>query len=1138
MTLWLFETSLKYLFIIIEFFLMATLFILSNDEIYVIKFKLAINILHYIDILVVFLTFLLFALSLMSFNNFLTLVLGIFISFFGLGYALLRVFKFHPYKSKLEWFVLSFWLSIPINCLIYSLVLILPIEYDKQMISLQYFIFTFLLLIILRLRKKDVSFEFNYFYVEINNLLLITIVIFFFITSIAANYPDMVQRPGLDIVRSFTKSQQINLNPQFYKSSYPWYHFQLSSLILFYEGPREIIQTTIAFLSVFSFLSFYVLSKAYLDELDRKLAILSTVLWSLFSGFGWLYFFVLKLCPEGQFDLLRVHNFARRASFQDIGYGQGSCIWLWFRPLTLGITGFFILLYLLRRKDLSSRSLLSLTSFSIFTLGLLHYSELVFYVGFLFMLCVIFSDEQLTLRESSISSLIGLSFTTGFVCLYQYRGIDVSISTFIFGLTFVTAALALLVTRFKLNRLKYFFNDHKINFFYRYIVIGFMIIWISMLFYWYLHAKEFLDYQSYPIYGVPWLLYPTLIGVCGLLTFHGINYLFKEYSNYPVLIFIIIFIYGIILGRVLTYININFMNIGYWESRIIPLTFSSSSILASIPLLRFLKKLNSRPFIKVAFLSLIIFSGLNSTLLTIEHQILLTSKINLTKEERKDIEILSQMNLDSQLLTFSTRSFQVSEYVPFNWRIEDLMNALWSAKSPEFVLDYLFSTGYPATIYLKDKDIAMLSQPFYSEGYLIQHLIKGSAERYNNIITKIYDLTYLAPPVESSDVVLILPEDDHLYLFAFDMLSLAGFNYTTASIADLQTIRNARVVIVTNENLAMLVLKFKEAFGFAFNRLIILNLDGDYGEFSDFELLSINASFNTTKLHFGNVSTIISSIYFNNETRIDILNLGSIIKDFGNDIRALRPLLKNITIASLGGLSSYNIEEYLEKKENTMNFENAILVGNITVSFNSIIIHNRKDLKIKVIVDGIEHSITPNTLFTSVAGFDEAILNTNYSNINPGKGYYLKMIVDDTKIFFSGLETSLITYLEDGSLNIFRGNKIIIKIEGAELFLRKPIINVDGKGEFKSLYTYRELHERIRSLGNDCKINGIFSFAGIYGDTYSICNNCNLKGNVVLSQNLYEFDEFKYFINIIPYIIPTLIMVIVISLIIKKMDKV
>ena len=116
------------------------------------------------------------------------------------------------------------------------------------------------------------------------------------------------------------------------------------------------------------------------------------------------------------FDVI---SMAYNASYLDIGVGQSSWLWLWFRPITLGFTILFVLLYLMRREDLTKQKYIIISSLLILTLSQIHFSELVIFIVLLFVLALLFPTVKLRLKETSISILIGLAASVPLTIGYQ-----------------------------------------------------------------------------------------------------------------------------------------------------------------------------------------------------------------------------------------------------------------------------------------------------------------------------------------------------------------------------------------------------------------------------------------------------------------------------------------------------------------------------------------------------------------------------------------------------------------------------------------------------------------------------------------------------------------------------------------------
>ena len=186
-TYWLLDTSIKYLFIILELLLITSIYILIQEINVTLRTYFILNIFYIMDIILMLMTLFLYIFIVTKTFLFGELILAVVISFFGLGYALLRIINFHPHHSNVEWLVLSFWLSIPINCIIYSIAIATKTEHDSLIISLEYIIFTLILLIDKYRRNYPERIKFYNLEISINIIFPITVVILFFIISIATN---------------------------------------------------------------------------------------------------------------------------------------------------------------------------------------------------------------------------------------------------------------------------------------------------------------------------------------------------------------------------------------------------------------------------------------------------------------------------------------------------------------------------------------------------------------------------------------------------------------------------------------------------------------------------------------------------------------------------------------------------------------------------------------------------------------------------------------------------------------------------------------------------------------------------------------------------------------------------------------
>ncbi|MEM2146526.1 MAG: hypothetical protein QW279_14285, partial [Candidatus Jordarchaeaceae archaeon] len=470
---------------------------------------------------------------------------------------------------------------------------------------------------------------------------------------------------------------------------------------------------------------------------------------------------------------------------------------------------------------------------------------------------------------------------------------------------------------------------------------------------------------------------------------------------------------------------------------------------------------------------------------------------------------LNKLDPNSYLLTFSPRSLQVAEFVPFAWRINYFRAHIWPATSPELVFNALFSTGRTVVIYLSKADYAQLLTAPYQKGYLIGHLLDIIPPLYSDTKASIYNLQAITPPAENSYIVLVMPENYSApnSLYAYDIMSMAGYNYTTSYMSDLQTLSQAKIVVVPSETLAAKVLELKNKLKLNFNKIIVLNLDGCYGELAQICYLQVNAS-----VTFGEA-------YLQDMVYLAYLNFYPIIDIIKNGSRELYPIIGDIIRSALGNLSSYTYKDELINAGNTVAFREAAMQGNVTMGFESIIVQIENTESLEVIIDeNITYRLEGNGKICP-ANFRNAVMKASYMEILPGSGFYIKAFVQNATLTLYGEQMTLALFLDNRSIESLKGKMITIRLENVTVLLRKPLISVEGRGSFKNLYAYRELKSRIRALGDDCEISGYFTFTGIYGDSYSIVKHFDYVGNAKLSEPLYRYDEWRSFVEMLPYLL-------------------
>jgi hypothetical protein len=347
-----------------------------------------------------------------------------------------------------------------------------------------------------------------------------------------------------------------------------------------------------------------------------------------------------------------------------------------------------------------------------------------------------------------------------------------------------------------------------------------------------------------------------LLGIVGVFAIPGIVLVAKKYRSHPIIIFTVLLVFTIVIGRSLTYVNANFINANFWEKRVIELIYASCSLLAPLVVLELIKKLNDQEkaikhlkgfknILVITFLSCLVLGGILSTFLSIEFQLTTLSDYAFTALTDKEIKQLQSSvdNIDphSTLLTVSNRSKLIAEFASLDYIIDSVSSHLWSSESPEFPLYWLYSTNTPVIIYLNERDLKGIKDNKYENGYLWSHLAQvAPAIKKGFDGGDIIQTSKLSPTSSNSDVVLVLPEgDEKSYYYAYDILSLGRYNYTTAPLSDIDSISKAKIVVTPSEEIGLKIMHYKREYNLQYEKLIVLNLDG-YGQLMDISDTTLN----------------------------------------------------------------------------------------------------------------------------------------------------------------------------------------------------------------------------------------------------------------------------------------------------------
>ena len=752
--------------------------------------------------------------------------------------------------SCLEVLVISYVLSLFIAGVFFTIITFLFLEdiYAKTLLT-YIFYYTLLTLILFDavgnlLRKRENIFGvFKRIEVSINIYQLnLGLILFIILITHTMLYPQMTYLVGLDIVRHFA-AQRILINmPTKYRSHYPFFHAHIAIVSLMSLNPFiDVLFSILVVWTIIAVIAFYNMSLTLLR--DKKLATIATNVWTLFSGFGWLYVINKKLFSDVTHEeaILSAFSFTN----MDIGYGLSSWLWLWYRPLTVGHTALFLFIYtaLDQRRGIKDKTRYLILTIVTTVIVLTHPSEYAILI--IVLLAIHLSGLRNVLRTCSSAILLGTFLSIPFVYLYS------SVSfIFIFGGVSISVIISILNTIIHGVRHEASKNGRddktsvilfkKISF--GKIVVTFLcILYFDLLVYWMFMYEKLLFEPRF--LTVPWWHYPVLLGVTGLLAFSTLYSLKVEKTFDHVKFMIVVMILSVILGRVLSLINTNValriiytgwigLFIYYYERRILIVIHSINSLLASITLIKIGRIMKRNRSVVYVLITILFITGMLSTLYSQEYFMYLYDRRALNEEEISIAEQLSLLSSDTNILTFSQRSLELAEYAPARWVVKYARFGIWASSRPELPLLLTSSYNNNLAIFLQNYEYEMLQQ-LYNESYVLNHLLNLTPTTFELKNAKIYLFKKFIPPTKYGKSALITEEEENEEnLNVYTFLSAAGINYTIVVLDDIRNIIESNILIIPTEKMLDKVLNVLISTNNTDKEIYVFNTDG-YGFISN-----------------------------------------------------------------------------------------------------------------------------------------------------------------------------------------------------------------------------------------------------------------------------------------------------------------
>jgi hypothetical protein len=768
--------------------------------------------------------------SFLKFYSIIRSILSLLVCSFLPGFVIVRFTRMCVNRSIIEYLALSYVLSLPITAML-GMVVFFSInnEFRDSVLALTY---VFISLTLLIFEDKFSNFGEHKRFIKIDNtFLLFLILTIFFSFYIFSFYPQMAYVIGADIVRHFGAVQQIVRNPRLLQSFYSWFIFYEAVFYILGDTSLEDFQTLLAFSSVTMMNAFYAMAFAYLQKVDRRLPIIATAFWFVFGGFGWLLYLKEILSSLNKFSelLLIVDN----KSYLDISIPK---VWFWFRPMNISFSLLFILLYLLKRDDITTSQFVFAYSLLVLALIFYHIPELFIIVIVLTLITIFNPSINLRLKDAVLSTIIGIFFA---LLMSRYLYSQLTYTYHLLSLLLVMVLCYLLLV--------HNWRGFQIPRTIKKVIIYFGIVtYLAGIMSW-LSNPDFSITDVAETLFVPWMMYPVRLGLPGLLGLIGLLNLY-EFDKENLSLFAYMFFSSIIFGRFLSYINVYLFPTNFYEQRFIQAALLPSiSILAALAIKPVMVNISTlrnidikRLFAITTVISLIVIIGTNSMLLAYYYHKEITINKTIGDYELRSIRFLLDALHDdpkSPILTLTTNSMYEVEFAGPVLIVNPLHEPAWASLRPEIPLmillrdDPRFTAPY---IYLHERDKTYASNRF-PESILFNHIIPLLPLVYKNEKVELYKMFAGSPPLMNSSTALLMPYDSQevqTLLPVVLLLSHGGFEYTTMLDSDVSVL-NKKVIIIPKDYIPGIIDRLLNVYvSGTEKKLIVFNTEG-YGSIGE-----------------------------------------------------------------------------------------------------------------------------------------------------------------------------------------------------------------------------------------------------------------------------------------------------------------
>jgi hypothetical protein len=755
------------------------------DQKFVVAVKIKLNVMFLYFLLVIPSVILLFLQVTNLYIEAVNAVLYLLAFILAPGLSTLVISKFKPRFSYIEFLAIAYPLSLALLAILGTITLIMPFSIRGYIQSATVMLLSVTAFII-KIKERGVK-HIGYHQLKLENGSFILLAIITLFTSIYIFlYPKISYLLGLDIVRNFISTLAFTKDPLGSFSDpyakYPLFQIYLSSIIYVVRPSLETFEIFTVFLNILAILTFYAMATQYLKQYGDYVPAIATLIWSTFSGLGWVDF-LRRMLTNQSASILELIAQADAFSYGDITWRR----FFFYFSMETSLTLVFAIFYFIKRNDIPRAKHVALISLLLVPVSLMHPDAIYPMLVTLFCFTLICFNKLGQQLWSTGLSLITSSFVyTVLTCVLKLKGLNITVSFVTFsGYLFLGLFMIFMISYKRLWGLsvlkqKIIFNTK----YFLFIMFALTLFYFSSLLLWFYGDVAF-PFGALNLFGyVPWFLYPVKLGMIGLLAIVSIIVIIKNSASAchqkEIFAFLASFLLLLILTRAIAMIQMQYafeftFNPNSWLSEAIrkiflsfreermfeifkiPLAIIASIVFGQHIIFKLRKTPATKYFIASGMVSVILLSGMASTLLGFTYYYELIKTNPMTSTELGTLRRL-QNNIYTTGKAIIIAPQTPSYYLDFTGAaaIVTESQAAWQSKSPEFPLYVTrFSKTIPTYIYLhKVRDMNKLSE--YSGSYMA-HLSRIAKTTLENEEVVIKFINGWSPPSPESSTALILP---------------------------------------------------------------------------------------------------------------------------------------------------------------------------------------------------------------------------------------------------------------------------------------------------------------------------------------------------------------------------------------------